>query len=83
VIGGLLIPMLVHLFHVLTAFPLWTCYGVIGGLFAVVGIVLRVLGRQKLARIRLVPQETAATMRGNVQWVKTRVTAARNSYGFG
>jgi Putative Actinobacterial Holin-X, holin superfamily III len=75
---GLLILTLVHLIHVLTAFPLRACYGIIGGLFAMVGMILLVLGSQKLARIRLVPQETAVTVRGNVQWIKTQVTAARS-----
>ena len=73
--GGLLILMLVHLLHTLTVLPLWACYGIIGGLFAVVGIVLLVLGKQKLARIHLIPQETVGTMRENVQWVREQVTA--------
>src|ERR671919_1696482 len=58
-IGGLLlILMLVHLLHALTALPLWACYGIVGGLFAGGGVVLLVIGKQKLARIHLVPQET-------------------------
>jgi hypothetical protein len=76
---GLLILTLVQLVHVLPGFPLWACYGIIGGLFAIVGMILLVLGRRKLARIRLVPQEMAVTVRGNVQWIKTRITAARSS----
>lgn len=75
-IGGLLlILMLVHLLHALTALPLWACYGIVGGLFAVVGVVLLVIGKNKLARIHLVPQETVETMKENVQWIKEQVTA--------
>jgi hypothetical protein len=75
-IGGLLlILMLVHLLHALTALPLWACYGIVGGLFAVGGVVLLVLGKNKLARIHMVPQETVKTMKENVQWIKERVTA--------
>jgi Putative Actinobacterial Holin-X, holin superfamily III len=56
--GWLLILLLVHLLQAPTALPLWACYGIVGGLFAVVGGVLLMLGKQKLARMRLVPQDT-------------------------
>jgi hypothetical protein len=72
--GWLLILMLVHLLHALTALPLWACYGIVGGLFAVVGGVLLVLGKQKMARLHVVPQHTVETMRENVQWIKQQVT---------
>ena len=71
--GWLLILMLVHLLHALTALPLWVCYGIVGGVFAGVGVVLLVLGKQKLARIHLVPQQTVETMQENVQWLKEQV----------
>jgi hypothetical protein len=75
-IGGLLlILMLVHLLHALTAFPLWACYGIVGGLFAIGGVVLLVIGKQKLAHLDLVPQDTMETMKENVQWIKKQVTA--------
>ena len=73
--GWLLILMLVHLLHALTAIPLWACYGIVGGLFTVGGIVLLVLGKQKLARIHLIPQKTVETMQEDVQWIKARVRA--------
>jgi hypothetical protein len=71
--GWLLILMLVHLLQALTALPLWACYGIVGGLCAVVGGVLLVLGKQKLARMHLVPRDTAETMKENVQWIKEQV----------
>jgi hypothetical protein len=75
-IGGLLlILMLVHLLHALTALPLWACYGMVGGLFAVIGAVLLVLGKQKMVHIHLVPQKTAETMQEHLQWIKAQVTA--------
>ena len=61
-VGWLLILMLVHLLHALTALPLWACYGIGDGVFAGVGVVLLVLGTQKLARRHLVPQNTVETM---------------------
>jgi Putative Actinobacterial Holin-X, holin superfamily III len=73
-IGGLLlILMLVHLLQALTALPLWACYGIVGGLFAVVGGVLLMLGKQKMAHLHLVPQKTLETMQENVQWIKEQV----------
>jgi Putative Actinobacterial Holin-X, holin superfamily III len=76
VVGGwLLILMLVHLLHALTALPLWVCYGIVGGLFAIGGVVLLVIGQRKLASLHLVPQDTAETMQENVQWIKKQVTA--------
>jgi hypothetical protein len=73
--GWLLILMLVHLLYALTALPLWVCYGIVGGLFAIGGVVLLVIGQRKLARLHLVPQDTAETMQENVQWIKKQVTA--------
>jgi hypothetical protein len=71
--GWLLILMLVHLLQALTALPLWACYGIGGSVFAGVGVVLLVLGKQKLARIHLVPQNTVETIQESVQWLKEQV----------
>jgi membrane protein implicated in regulation of membrane protease activity len=73
--GWLLILMLVHLLQALTALPLWASYGLVGGLFAVVGGVLLVLGKRKLARLHLVPQDTVETMKENIRWVTAQVIA--------
>jgi Putative Actinobacterial Holin-X, holin superfamily III len=70
--GGLLTLMLVHVLHTLPVLPLWACYGIVGGLFAVVGGVLLVLGKQKLARIHVTPRGTVETMKDNVQWANDR-----------
>jgi hypothetical protein len=71
--GWLLILMLVHLVHALTALPLWACYGIVGGLLAAGGIGLLVLGKQKLVQLHLVPQDTVKTMKENVQWLTEQV----------
>jgi hypothetical protein len=71
--GWLLILMLVHLLHALTALPLWACYGIVGGLLAAGGIGLLVLGKQKLVQLHLVPQDTVETMKENVQWLTEQV----------
>jgi hypothetical protein len=71
--GWLLILMLVHLLHALTALPLWACDGIVGGLLAAGGMGLLVLGKQKLMQLHLVPQDTVETMKENVQWLKDQV----------
>jgi membrane-bound ClpP family serine protease len=83
-IGGLLlILMLVHLLHALTALPLWACYGIVGGLFAVVGVVLLIIGKRKTAGIHMVPRETVETMKENAQWIKGKATANAISHRAG
>jgi len=77
--GWLLILMLVHLLQALTALPLWACYGIVGGVLAAGGMVLLVLGKRKLARLHLVPQQTVETMQENVQWIKSQVTVSGSS----
>ena len=71
--GWLLILMLVHLVHALTALPLWACDGIVGGLLAAGGTGLLVLGTQTLAQLHLVPQHTVDTMKENVQWLTEHV----------
>jgi hypothetical protein len=77
-IGGLLlIIMLVHLLRALTEWPIWTCYGIVGGLFAVVGVALLYSARRQIARIYVVPQQTVETMKENVRWFKRKTALKR------
>jgi Putative Actinobacterial Holin-X, holin superfamily III len=74
-IGGLLlILMLVHLLNALAGLPLWACYGIVGGVFAIMGGVLLLIGKNTIARIDVVPQQTVETMKENVQWIREQVT---------
>jgi Putative Actinobacterial Holin-X, holin superfamily III len=77
-IGGLLlIIMLVHLLHALTPLPLWSCYGVVGGVAAVVGIALFYRGKQQISEIDIIPQQTVETMKENVRWIKEKTTSEK------
>jgi Putative Actinobacterial Holin-X, holin superfamily III len=77
-IGGLLlIIMLVHLLRALTEWPVWTCYGIVGGVFTVVGIALLYKGKQQISQIDLVPQQTVETMKENVRWIKEKSALKR------
>jgi hypothetical protein len=72
-IGGLLlIIMLVHLLRELTEWPLWTCYGMVGGICAIAGVALLYRGKQQISQIDIVPQQTVETMKENVRWFKRK-----------
>jgi Putative Actinobacterial Holin-X, holin superfamily III len=72
-IGGLLlIIMLVHLLRELTEWPLWTCYGIVGGVCTIGGVALFYRGKQQISQIDIVPQQTVATMKENVRWFKRK-----------
>jgi hypothetical protein len=75
--GLLLIIMLVHLLNALTDLPLWACYGIVGGMCALVGVVLLYTGKKQMARIDMVPQQTVETMRENVRWIKEKAISDR------
>jgi len=78
VVGGLLlILMLVHLLAALTMLPLWGCYGIIGGLLVVVGLLLLASGKQTAEQIEVVPPQTAETLKENAQWLKEQTTSNR------
>ena len=72
-IGGLLlIFMSVHLLRELTEWPLWICYGIVGGVCAIAGIALLYKGKQQISQIDVVPQQTVETMKENIRWIKKR-----------
>jgi hypothetical protein len=76
-IGGLLlIIMLVHLVRALTEWPIWTCYGIVGGICVMAGAALLYRGKQYIAQINIVPQQTVETMKENVRWFRKK-TALR------
>lgn len=72
-VGGLLfIAMLVHLLNALTEWPLWICYGIVGGVCAIAGAVLLYRGKRYMSQIDMVPQQTVETMKENVRWIKEK-----------
>lgn len=73
--GLLLVIMVVHLLHALTELPLWACYGIVGGVCAVVGFVLLYRGKNRMSQIDIVPEQTVETMRENVRWIKKQTVA--------
>ena len=70
-VGGLLISfMLIELLHVLApGLPLWSCYGIVGGVIVVVGMIAVMNGIQKFKSVESLSKETADIMKDDAQWL--------------
>jgi|SRR5947209_2695471 len=66
--------MLVYLLNWVTnnVLPVWACFGIIGGVYVLVALILFYTGKNKAEQINLVPPQTAETMKENVQWLKNQ-----------
>src|SRR5215468_5150800 len=54
-VGGLLLLlMLVHLLHALTPIPLWGCYGIVGGVLLLAGLLFLYRGKKTAEEIAVV-----------------------------
>lgn len=72
-VGGLLGSLAVaHGLQRTTKMPLWTCYGLVGGVLGAVGAGLMGSGGRKLSGVSFVPYETLAALREDLEWVKGR-----------
>jgi hypothetical protein len=65
--------MLVHLLHRSTRLPLWSCYGVVGGLAAAAGTRALNRGFIRVGKVGLLPHTTQA-LRQNVTWLKEQTS---------
>jgi len=62
-VGGLLLLlMLVYLLHALTALPLWSYPGIVGGVLSLSGLLILFRGKNAAEKIAVVPQETGKTL---------------------
>jgi len=67
--------MTVHLIHTLSGagdsatIPLWGCYGLVAAVFLVVGSGVTYLGYKALQKINPMPDETAQSVKENVEWI--------------
>jgi hypothetical protein len=69
--------MVVHLIHTLSSpagtdpatLPLWGCYGIVAAVFLVVGAGLGFLGYQTLSKNNPLPDQTAQSVKENVEWI--------------
>lgn len=76
--GGLLLMlMLVWGLSAGTSLPLWATHGLVGGVLAIVGIALLLIGRNQITGkdADLWPGESVEEIKKDVAWVKDRVRA--------
>jgi hypothetical protein len=74
-VGGLLLLlMLVHLLHALTPIPLWGCYGIVGGVLVLAGLLVLYSSKKAVEEIEVVP-ETVETLKENAKWIREQTTS--------
>jgi uncharacterized membrane protein YqjE len=79
VAGGLVLvaalgcALLAGIYGLATIWPAWGAALAVGGATAVLGAVLVLVGKKHLSAVELPPQKTAASVRENLQWAKSRM----------
>jgi hypothetical protein len=67
--------MLVYLIHHLSgapdsaSIPLWGCHGIVAAVFLVVGAGLSFVGYNALQKLNPLPNQTAQSVKENVEWI--------------
>ena len=74
---GLLLLMVVHLIHATTELSLWVCYGIVGVVVGIIGVVCLLLGKNRARQVDFKPEETANAVKEDVGWIKARLMSAR------
>jgi len=65
----LLCNMLVYLLHELAGLSVWASYGIVGGAFAVLGVVLVLVGVQRFRSFNPLPDQSVEAIKENVRWM--------------
>jgi len=69
----LLSLMLVEVLHeAVPSLPRWSCYGIAGLILFLVGCCLAYVGKRRLDSVHPLSDESAQTLRENVQWITKR-----------
>ncbi len=62
----LLCFMLVYLVATYTPIPLWGCYGIVGGMFVIVGALRLYTGIHTITALEVMPPKTAETLKEDI-----------------
>ena len=79
VAGGLVLTaalgcgLLAAIYGLATVWPPWAAALAVGGATAVLGAALALGGKKQIGAVELPPQKTAASVRENLQWAKSRM----------
>jgi membrane protein implicated in regulation of membrane protease activity len=65
----LLCNMFVYMLVELAGLSVWASYGIVGGVFAVLGAVLVLVGVQRFRSINLLPDQSVEAIKENVRWM--------------
>jgi len=65
----LLCNMLVYLLHELAGLSLWASYGIVGGVFALLGVVLVAVGVQRFRSFNPLPDQSVEAIKENARWM--------------
>jgi len=65
--------LLAAIYGLATVWPPWAAALAVGGGTAVLGAVLALSGKKHIESVELPPQKTAASVRENLQWAKSRM----------
>ena len=74
-VGGLfLVVSLVYLLHWLAAphLPEWACWGIVGGVLAVGGLIAMYVGKRIFESFNPLPDKTVNALQENVSWITNR-----------
>jgi len=73
VLGAVLLCfMLVYLLHEVAGLNLWLSFLIVGGVITGAGAALLAIGWAKGREVRVIPPQTAETIKENVQWLKNQ-----------
>jgi hypothetical protein len=68
-----LLFMVVHLLHLIPGLPLWACYGIVGGLATLGGMLLLARAKQRFDDVTPPVEQTVEELKEDVQWAKTQL----------
>ncbi|HMF13419.1 MAG TPA: phage holin family protein, partial [Gemmataceae bacterium] len=68
----LLLFALAHLLNWASGLPAWASFAIVGGLVLAIGLAMVKWGKERFSSIHPLPEQTAASLRENVQWLTNR-----------
>ena len=69
-IGGILLALtLVYLMQEFSGLDLWICYGIVGGLISIIGLIVLFTGKRRAAATNLVPTESIEKAKEDARWI--------------